>query len=676
MAQDATVTAADIARLAAVGRAAVSNWRKRHDDFPRPVGGTAASPSFSLAEVQEWLRAQGKLSADTADEHLWQDLRRLADEAELADILAFAGAFLLYLHREPGGWPALAARTDAEVAAELPGAVLAVVGGLPGGAAFPGRLAARHVPVVRGLADLAAGRGPESTFEFLRERYLDLHKRRMYETPRGVAHLAVRLAPGAAAVLDPACGSGTFLLAALDEDPAVRLRGQEVDGALASLTALRLALRTGAAEIGAGDSLRADAFPDLEADLVVTAPPYNDRNWGYDELTADPRWEYGLPPRTEPELAWVQHALAHCRPGGLAVLLMPPAVADRRAGRRIRQQLLRRGALRAVIVLPLGAVPNMAVPLALWVLRRPDPAERPPSQVLMAEVAGDFAAEAAELWHRFTGDPEGDLDDPGRARAVRIIDLLDEQVDLTPARHLTPPPAAPAAEQVAARRAELLELLADLRGLLPEVDGGHGPPEVPQPPVAELARMGLLTVHQAPLKPAGAVVGAAAGSAFPLVLTAEDVVEGRPPSRVLADAAAPPDAVVVRRGDVVVPAVIRAPAARVVDEPGAVLGRHLFLLRPNPEQLDPHYLAGILRSSLNLRHYSTVSSSYRVDVRRAEIPLLPIEEQRRRGEAFRAVDAFAARLREAAAAGAGLARVLTDGLAEAGLEPRVTARGR
>ena len=58
----AEVTAAGIARLAGVGRAAVSNWRRRHADFPKPVGGSETSPSFALADVERWLRDQGKLA--------------------------------------------------------------------------------------------------------------------------------------------------------------------------------------------------------------------------------------------------------------------------------------------------------------------------------------------------------------------------------------------------------------------------------------------------------------------------------------------------------------------------------------------------------------------------------------------------------------------------------------
>ncbi|NEB82780.1 N-6 DNA methylase, partial [Streptomyces anulatus] len=103
------------------------------------------------------------------------------------------------------------------------------------------------------------------------------------------------------------------------------------------------------------DTLRADAFGRLATDTVLCHPPFNDRNWGHDELAYDPRWEYGFPARVESELAWVQHALARLRDGGTAVLLMPPAAASRRSGRRIRADLLRRGALRAVIALPAGA---------------------------------------------------------------------------------------------------------------------------------------------------------------------------------------------------------------------------------------------------------------------------------------------------------------------------------
>ena len=98
-----------------------------------------------------------------------------------------------------------------------------------------------------------------------------------------------------------------------------------------------------------GDSLRADPHGGFRADVVLCSPPFNERDWGHEELATDRPVDYGLPPRTEPELASVEHALARLKPAGVAVLLLPPAVASRRAGRRDRGALLRAGAVRGVI---------------------------------------------------------------------------------------------------------------------------------------------------------------------------------------------------------------------------------------------------------------------------------------------------------------------------------------
>uniref|UniRef100_UPI00066E9FF2 HsdM family class I SAM-dependent methyltransferase n=1 Tax=Streptomyces sp. SBT349 TaxID=1580539 RepID=UPI00066E9FF2 len=329
--QHTEVTAAGIARLAGVGRAAVSNWRRRYAHFPRPVGGTETSPTFSLPEIEEWLRDQGKLAEVPLRERLWQLVG--SDPAGPADALGRVGDQLL-AHGE----------------------------GVPEEAG--------EDPLARAAAALAGEAGPAPAYEFLMARYLDTAGRQLTLTPPETAELMAALAGPADTVLDPACGPCTLLAAARSRDggPPRELYGQDTDASLARLGSLRLALR-GTATVRAhdGDTLLADAFPQLAADAVLCHPPFNERNWGHDQLTYDPRWEYGIPARTESELAWVQHALARLRPGGTAVLLMPPAAASRRTGRRVRATLLRRGALRAVIALPAGAAPPHSLPLHLWI---------------------------------------------------------------------------------------------------------------------------------------------------------------------------------------------------------------------------------------------------------------------------------------------------------------------
>jgi hypothetical protein len=53
------VSSSDIADLAGVSRAAVSNWRRRHDDFPPQAAGTKTKPLYALSQVQTWLTKQG-----------------------------------------------------------------------------------------------------------------------------------------------------------------------------------------------------------------------------------------------------------------------------------------------------------------------------------------------------------------------------------------------------------------------------------------------------------------------------------------------------------------------------------------------------------------------------------------------------------------------------------------
>ncbi|MEU1479653.1 N-6 DNA methylase [Streptomyces sp. NPDC005760] len=719
------VTAAGIARLAGVGRAAVSNWRRRHADFPRPVGGTETSPSFALAEVESWLRKQGKLAEVPLRERVWQQLSGHPGGPVTA--LTHAGCVLLLIHDRPPVWLEVSAGSDERLAEMLPGALREVftprfgpepamnteavnAGSVNTEAANTEATNAEAVnaeatnaeavnaaptvntsppagphpavrtptapellpsaPLLRGVAELAAELGARQTFEFLLGRHLDANPRQYTLTPADLAGLMADLAGPARTVLDPACGTGALLRAAATR-PDQRLYAQDSAPELATLTTLRLALHTWSSVRGAaGDTLRADAHPGLHADAVLCHPPFNERNWGHDELAYDPRWEYGFPARTESELAWVQHALARLKDGGAGVLLMPPAAASRRSGRRIRADLLRRGALRAVIALPVGAAPPYNIPLHLWVLRRPERAPAQP-EVLLVDV-GQFAGEGRggpdwravreavlDAWQAF-GRPGRFTERPGLARALPVIELLDDDVDLAPARHLPPATSTDGAEQLTAVRERLGETLRLTADLTPPRADAARPARWPLTTIGELARGGALVLR----------TGGNGGHARVPVLTDHDVLSGADPSGTLPESEE--EAVLTEPGDVVVPVLGGGSVARVIDETtrGAALGRNLVLLRPDPAALDAWFLAGFLRGTANNRQASSyASTATRLDVRRLQLPRLPLDEQRRYGERFRALDEFERALRHAGRLGEQLVRGMYDGLAGGTVAP-------
>ena len=621
MKENALVTAADIARLTGYGRAAVSNWRRRYDDFPQPVGGTASSPLFALSAVEDWLAAQGKQVQVAEEERLWQQIRTSTDDRQLGQLVAKLGDFLTnFLTKQP--------RTARD-------------------------------PLYRAAASLAAERGAASTFEFLVDRYTEAHARRVTTTPRETAALMAELADiDGGSVLDPACGIGSLMVAAARHRPE-RVLAQDLDQAVATIAGARVALLETPVEVTSGDSLREDGFPNERVDVVLCEPPFGDRAWGYDELTSDPRWTYGLPPRGEPELAWVQHALWHLEPGGRAAMLMPSAAADRRSGRRIRSQLLRTGALRAVVELPAGYASASAAPPHLWLLRRPAPDDPLPSHVLMMNTATLDAADVHRTvlgrWQAFNSSPE-EADESGLSQAVPLVDLLDEVVDLTATRYVPRPVTA--GLDFAAAQAGLGELCTAVgdatSAMVPLVEQTA---DLPMTTVSELMQSGAVTLQQSPIK-------MVTGSGNIPMLTAKDVALGRPPSGRTTDG---PGVVILRPGDVVVPQVAQQIEARVIDTESIAAGPHLQVFRPEPERCDPYFLACFLRAAGHARAGSTSS---RTDVRRVAIPRLPIEEQRPYGVAFQRLQTLSAALRALNEAGEDLVELGFAGLGGGNLRPK------
>ncbi|MDA1360520.1 N-6 DNA methylase [Glycomyces luteolus] len=429
-----TITLTDLARLSGVGRNAVSNWRRREPDFPSPVDESARRPRFALHELEQWAERHGRALHITGADRLWFALAGTHPTAEAA-LGAVAAAF------DGSGEPAIA----------------------------------------KELKDLRRETPASALFEFFIERAREAAGTGV---PPGIAPLAdiaavVTAGTPTPAVHDPACDEGDLLAeVARRTGPCRVLSGHDLSASRAAIAEQRLRLLDEGAEVTArvGDSLL-QPVPAERYDLVVCDPPFNVKDGGANQYAVgdDPRLAYGTPPRTEPELAWALHCVALLAPGGHAVVRMPAQVAHRRTGRRIRSELLRWGALRAVVDSPEAKA-------HIWIL-----APCGETTQLLVSGGGDFA----EAWQSFTAAPDAPLA-TADSTTVPLMRLWDEDVDISPAVYLA---------SAAADAASLAESVAGLGGRLNELARhplprfGTGTEEsAPETSLADLERDGHLII--------------------------------------------------------------------------------------------------------------------------------------------------------------------------------------
>ncbi|KAB8185973.1 N-6 DNA methylase [Microbispora catharanthi] len=681
------VTAAEIARFAGVTRATVSNWRRRHPDFPGPVAGSEASPLYDLTAVRAWLKSRGQTPTVTPIEELRNLLRLRIGTPVATRLLPFVYATARLDSAEQAK---LAKLTDNDLAIAATRAVTAHAADLPvtQGEDFGPDDAELLRAVLNGLL----AEGGQAVLDVLAERELtDTHSIGAYRTPRPLADLMARFlhtddGSYPAAVFDPACGTGSLLEAA-GRQGAMRLLGQDLleVQALRSAVRLKIALSDRHTVIQSGDSIRADAFADLQADAVLCSPPFADRDRGHDTLIYDPRWTYGVPPRSESELAWVQHALAHLAPGGYAVLLLPPGTGFRSPGRSIRTELLKAGALRAVIALPPGIVVPLHIGLHLWVLRRPD--QNPPTDsILMMDLSRQsdrretidwtsLTDTVLASWHSYLSDPAHFEPVPELARAVPVVELFGDNVDLTPVRHLHRTKLDPAevSRQARALLEQLHRSLDDFSAAIDAQSWADGETESKTwrtATVSDLAKGGMLTIRR--------TVRDTSDTPLPEehrtrpVLRSRDVATGsRATGAADEDRAAPP--IVVETGDVLLPRVAARDqiACRVADEDdaGCLLGPNLTVLRVDPARIDPWFLAGFLLSEENLVAATGLRQDVSLEPSKLKVPLLPLREQHRYGRAFHNLHWLEHAARKARNLAFDTTRTISDVLSRGALAP-------
>ena len=218
-----------------------------------------------------------------------------------------------------------------------------------------------------------------------------------YYTPKSIVSVIVEmLEPFSGKVYDPAMGSGGFFVQSEafiekygGQIGQISVYGQESNPTTWRLAAMNMAIRGIDFNFGKqpADSFLNDQHPDLRADYVMANPPFNISEWWDGKLEGDPRWAYGVPPKSNANFAWVQHMLYHLAPNGsMALLLANGSMSSNTKGEgEIRQTLIEKDIVECILALPGQLFTNTQIPACVWFLtkskraRSPSPVLRTPS---------------------------------------------------------------------------------------------------------------------------------------------------------------------------------------------------------------------------------------------------------------------------------------------------------
>ncbi len=203
-----------------------------------------------------------------------------------------------------------------------------------------------------------------------------------------------------ATIYDPACGSGSLLIRALNEAPvALSGYGQEKDTTTAGLAKMNAVLHNWAtATIMSGNTFSDPQYFEKDSDetelrrfdYIVANPPFSIKNW------TDGVKEYGRfdgygekPPEKNGDYAWLLHILKSLKRTGKAAVILPHGVLFRgNAEGEIRKNLIKSGYIKGIIGLPANLFYGTVIPACIIIIDKEDATER--TGIFMIDASRDF----------------------------------------------------------------------------------------------------------------------------------------------------------------------------------------------------------------------------------------------------------------------------------------------
>lgn len=204
-----------------------------------------------------------------------------------------------------------------------------------------------------------------------------------FYTPKSIVRIMVEMIePYKGRVFDPACGSGGMFIMSekfveshkgnIDD---ISIYGQESNQTTYRLCRMNLAIRGidgSQVKWNTEGSFLNDLHKDLKADFVLANPPFNDSDWSGQLLQNDPRWQYGTPPASNANYAWLQHMIYHLSPKGVMACVLANGSLSSQTNNEgeIRRALIENNLVDCIVALPKQLFYNTGIPACIWFISR------------------------------------------------------------------------------------------------------------------------------------------------------------------------------------------------------------------------------------------------------------------------------------------------------------------
>jgi type I restriction enzyme M protein len=299
-------------------------------------------------------------------------------------------------------------------------------------------------------------------YEYLIKQFADDAGKKGGEfyTPRGVVQLIVQLIKPQPKqkVYDPTCGSGGMLIESaryiakqangkVGNNINVSLYGQEKNLSTWAIGKLNMILHNFSdADIRKGDTLvdpkHKNGDTELELfDRVIANPPFSMGEWwtpaetnievkldksgkekkvtpNYSKVVSDPygRLQYGIPPRSYADLAFLQHMVAVLKQDGKAGVVLPHGTLFRGSTEaKIREALLDADLVEGIVGLPSALFYNTGIPASVWIINK-NKSEAQKDKVTIIDASRDYKE----------GKNQNELEDTHIAKIIKAYEAYTD----------------------------------------------------------------------------------------------------------------------------------------------------------------------------------------------------------------------------------------------------------